>query len=349
MIKTIKNLKLKEGTRILVRCDFNVPLLKSGKILDDFKIRQTISTIKYLIKKRAKIILISHLGRPEKNKKYSLKPIAQRLEKLLKRKVRFINDCLGEKVEKEIKKIKPKEIILLENLRFYKEEEKNNKNFAKKLAELADIYINDAFGASHRAHASIVGISQFLPSVAGSLLEKEIKTLTNLLKKSKKPLIFIIGGIKIETKAKLINKISTVADFILIGGMINKEIEEKGIVLDYHQKIIKPIDEIGRGKDIGPLTVNFFKEKIMSAKTIFWNGPLGQIEKKEFSRGTKEIAKIIIKSKAFSVVGGGETVEFINQLDLMKKFSYVSTGGGAMLEFLAGEKLPGIEVLKYGN
>lgn len=345
MIKTIKNFDLK-NKRVLVRCDFNIPLSEQGKILNDFRIRQTIPTIRYLIKNKARVILISHLGQPNSNlKQYSLRKVGQRLEKLLKRKVVFIDNCIGEKVEREIEKMKPKEIILLENLRFYEEEEKNNKNFAKKLANLADIYINDAFGVSHRAHASIVGISAYLPSGAGFLLEKEIKTLTQLIKKPQKPLVVIIGGKKVETKIKAINKLSKIADYILIGGLIKKEIKEKNIQLKYPEKIIKPITEEVQ-KDLDSQTIELFREKILLAKTIFWNGPLGQIEKREFSKGTKEIIKAIIKSGAFSVVGGGETVEFIDQLDLTKKFSYVSTGGGAMLEFLSGEKLPGIEALK---
>jgi len=357
MIKTIKNFEFKKK-KVLVRCDFNVPLsveqgnmgdetsphlytspifrlarvgdealvsssrfasLCSARVLDDFRIKQAIPTINYLIKNKAVVILISHFGRPNGNElKFSLKPIAQKLEGLLKKKVNFINDCLGQKVEKKIAKLKPGEIILLENLRFYKEEEGNDLNFAKKLANLADFYVNDAFSACHRAHASIVGIPKFLPSVMGFLLEKEVKTLTNLIKSPERPLIVIIGGAKIETKSKIIEKTLSVVDFILVSGLIQKEIIEKRIS---------------------------FKEKIMLAKTIFWNGPLGQIEKKEFSKGTEEIIKAIIKSKTFSIAGGGETVKFINQLGLIKKFNHISTGGGAMLEFLAGEELPGITVL----
>ena len=338
MIKTIKNFQF-ENKKVLVRCDFNIPLT------DDFRIKQTLPTINYLIKKRAIIILISHFGRPDgRELKFSLRSVARRLEKILKKKIVFVDDCIGKKVEKEIKKLKPGQIILLENLRFYKEEEANDLNFAKELSKLADIYINDAFSASHRAHASIVGVTTFLPSVIGLLFEKEIKTLTDLMKNSKKPLVVIIGGQKVETKTKVIDKLSKIADYLLIGGLMQKEIKEKKIKLKYPKKIIGPINETSK-KDIDLKTMNLFKEKIMLAKTIFWNGPLGQVEKKEFSKGTEEIIKAIIKSRAFSIVGGGETVEFINQLGLIKKFNHVSTGGGALLEFLAGEKLPGIEAL----
>jgi phosphoglycerate kinase len=345
-MQTFKKLQFKEK-RVLIRCDFNVPISDDGKVLDSFRIQETIPTIKYLIKKGAKLLLISHLGRPAgRELKYSLRPIVERLEELLKKKVFFASDCVGEKIKKEVEKLKSGEIILLENLRFYKEEEENTQDFARKLANLADIYINDAFGASHRVHASIVGIPKFLPSTAGLLLEKEIKILEKIIKNPKKPLISIIGGAKAETKIGVINKILPVSDFVLVGGLMQEEIFKKKSFLKESQKIIFPQDSINKGKDIGPLTINLFKKKIIPAKTIFWNGPLGQIEKKEFSKGTEEITKAIIKSKAFSVVGGGETIEFINRLDLTKKFNHISTGGGAMLEFLAGEKLPGIEVLK---
>jgi len=211
---------------------------------------------------------------------------------------------------------------------------------------LGDIYINDAFGACHRAHASIVGLPKHLPSGAGLLLEKEITVLTNLMDHPEKPLIAVIGGKKVEDKTKLIGKISEVADFVLISGLINKEIRENNIKIRNPEKIVVPCDEIGEGRDIGQETVALFKQKISSAKTVFWNGPLGQVEKKEFSKGTEEIAKAIASSQAFSVAGGGETVEFINKLGLISKFSHISTGGGAMLEFLSGKELPGIKALK---
>jgi phosphoglycerate kinase len=343
-VKELKDFNF-QGKRVLVRCDFNVPLSEKGEILDDFRIRKSIPTIKYLLNKKAKIILISHLGRPGKNQKFSLRPVAKRLKALLRKKIKFLDDCLGEKVEKGIEKIKEKEIILLENLRFYKGEEENDENFAKNLAKLGDIFINDAFAASHRAHASIVGIPKFLPSGAGFLLEEEIETLKNLMKNPKKPLIGIVGGEKVEDKVKVIDKLSEIGEWILINGLMAKEIKEKNFFLKYPQKVLEPKDSIN-GKDIGPKTINFFKEKIREAKTIFWNGPLGMTERKEFQNGTKEIIKAIIESGAFSVAGGGETVEFINQLGLASKFNHVSTGGGAMLEFLSGKKLPGIEALK---
>jgi len=354
-MKTIRDFNVKKK-KILVRCDFNVPLSEEGNVLDDFRIKKTLPTIEYLIKKEAKIILMSHLGRPEEIKdeklkiiKLSLKPVAQRLEELLKKKIGFLEDCIGESIEKEVEKMKPAEITLLENLRFYKEEEGNDRQFAKNLAKLGQIFINDAFGACHRSHASIVGIPKFLPSSAGFLLEKEIKNLDRIIKTPKLPLIAIIGGKKVEDKAKVINKISKFADFILIGHLIEKEINEKKTEIIYPSKILKPIDGPKEGDtplDIGPKTINLFKEKIKKAKTIFWAGPLGKIEEKEFQTGSREIAKIIVETKAFSVAGGGETVEFLNEIKIAEKFNHISTGGGAMLEYLAGEELPGLKALE---
>ena len=319
--------------RVLVRCDFNVPLDEYGKILDDFRIRKTIPTIEYLIEKRARVVLMSHLGRPDGKimEEFSLKPVAKRLEELLGRKVAFADGG---------------ELVLLENLRFHKKEEENDENFARELSKLGDIYINDAFGASHRAHASIVGVPKFLPSGAGLLLEKEIMCLTRLSTNPEKPLVAIIGGKKVEDKTKVIDKISEVADFVLVSGLIKKEIGEKNLKFKYPDKIIGPIDEIGGGKDVGPETIKLFQEKIMKAKTIFWSGPLGKIEEKEFSKGTEGLIKAIIDSGAYSVTGGGETMEFINQLGLGEKFGHLSTGGGAMLEFLSGKELPGLKVLE---
>jgi len=244
--------------------------------------------------------------------------------------------------------MQPGEILLLENLRFHKEEEEGDLDFAKELSKLGDIYINEAFSVCHRSHASIVGLPRYLPSGAGLLLEKEIEVLTNLMEGPEKPLLAIIGGKKVETKVKLIDKISEISDSVLIGGLIKKEIEEKKIKLKNPQKIISPVDNI-LTFDIGPKTIEHFKEKISKAKTIFWNGPLGMTEEEEFTKGSKEIAKAIIESGAFSIVGGGETIEFINRIGLIDKFSYVSTGGGAMLAFLAGEKLPGIAALEEGE
>jgi len=363
-MKTLKNFNLKQK-RVLVRCDFNVPLSEEGeiakrtsssflssppsevKILDDFRIKETIPTIDYLIKEKAKVILMSHLGRPEGKivEELRLTPVQDKLMEYLDVSIVKAPDCVGKEITNWTLKMQPGEILLLENLRFHQEEEENDDNFARGLSQLGDIYINDAFGVCHRAHASIVGVPKYLPSGAGFLLEKEIKILTELMKNPKKPLIAIIGGAKVEEKARLINRISEIANFVLIGGLIQKEIKEKNLRLKFPQKIIGPRDEI-EGKDIGPQTIKLFKEKISLAKTIFFNGVLGLVERKEYFRGTEEILKAIVESGAFSIVGGGDMTKVINKLGLIDKFSHVSSGGGAMLEFLSGEKLPGIEALK---
>ena len=336
-----------QGKKILLRCDFNVPLSEQGNILDDFRIKQALPTIKYLIEKRAKILLISHLNRPRgKELKYSLKVVGKRLQELLRTNVKFLSDCIGPIVKQEIDKMESNEIVLLENLRFHKEEKENNPEFAKKLADLADIYINDAFSVCHREHASVAGIAQHIISGQGLLLEKEIKVLEGIIENPKTPLIVIFGGKGDGFKA--ISKILNKADLILINELIEKEIDKRKIVFKNPEKIIGPIDSINTF-DIGPKTISLFKEKIKKAKTIFWSGPLGKIEEEKYRNGSEEITKAIISSKAFSIAGGGETMEFINQLGLSSKFNHLSTGGGAMLSFLADEKLPGIEALrKYG-
>ncbi|MDP3991115.1 MAG: phosphoglycerate kinase [Candidatus Nealsonbacteria bacterium] len=352
-MKTLKEFNFKNKT-VLVRCDFNVPLDNQGvsfpseiEILDDFKIKEAIPTIEYLMEKEAKIILMSHLGRPDGRvvEELRLTPIQTRLMEYLDVSITKSTDCCSLEIEKWIKEMNPGEILLLENIQFHPGEKQNDPQFAKTLAGYADIFIMEAFGQAHRNYASISGIPNYLPSGAGFLFEKEIKALASLMKNPRKPLIAVIGGAKVETKMKMIDNISEVADFVLLGGLINQEIINQSRHLKYPQKIIAPIDEMFGGKDIGPKTVHLFKEKISLAKTVFWNGPLGLIEQTDSSFGSSEIAKAIVGSGAFSVVGGGETAEFINRLGLIEKFNHISTGGGAMLAFLSGEKLPGIEAL----
>jgi len=380
-VKKLKDFDFK-GKRVLVRCDFNVPLSPEGEILDDFRIRASFPTIKYLVENRAKIILISHLE--TKGKLMSLKPIAFRLGELLKKEVKFLPDCVGKKIEIETKKMESADIVLLENLRFYKEEEENNTNFAKEISKMGDFFINEAFSCSHRAHASIVGIPKYLPKAAGLLLEKEIKVLSQILENPLRPFTAIIGGIKIETKIKTILNILEKADHLLFGSKIGEVILAQKMILSGREfpeeKLIEKIDltnpkihlpldgkialknleenylrtgGIGTLKkeeeifDIGPETTRLFKEIIKEAKTILWSGPLGMFEDKRFEMGTKEITQAIVKNySAFKVAGGGETILAINKFGLADKFDFISTGGGAMLEFLAGEKLPGLSALE---
>lgn len=337
--------------KVLVRCDFNVPL-KEGKILDDFRIKKAIPTIKFLKERKAKVILMSHLGKPagKEIEELRLDPIAKRLEKLIKQKIKKVNSCVGEMVEKEVNNLKNGEVLMLENLRFYPGEEKNESVFVQNLAKLGEIFINEAFSASHRAHASIVGVPRILPSGIGFWFEKEILNLEKFTKEYQHPLVVLIGGKKIKDKAPLVEKFSEIADWILVNHLIWKEIQETKIKLKFPERILPPVDGKNDFLDIGPKTIKLFSEKIKEAKTIFWNGPFGKIEEKKFQTGTKRLAEAIAKSKGFSLVGGGETIEFINSLKMVKKFSFVSTGGGALLEFLVGKKLPGLEVLGYyGN
>ena len=344
-VKQIKNLKDK---RVLVRCDFDVPLEK-GRVVDDSRLRACLPTIEYLLKKKAKIILIGHAGRPSGKvvKDLSLLPIKKRLEKLLGQKIDFVKDS-------------GKNILMLENLRFTAGEERNNKKFAKDLANLADIYINEAWANSHRAHSSISAIQRYLPSYAGLHLEKEIKNLSGSLSK---PLILIIGGAKIETKLPVIKKFFNQADYILVGGAVaNNFLKALGLDVGqslvnnkylkmakkiYNPKIILPIDVIqknGKILDIGPKTIKLFRAKIKLAKTIIWNGPMGKFEDEQYASGTDAIAKTILKSKAKIIIGGGDTEAALGNRKIPANI-FVSSGGGAMLEFLANKKLPGLKKL----
>lgn len=386
MFKTLKELDIK-NKRVLVRCDFNTPLNEKGDIRDDFKIKQAIPTIKYLIKNKAKVILISHLGDPEKGQKFSLKPIALRLGELLETEVKFLDDCVGKDIEKQTLEMKTGEILLLENLRFHKEEKENDRDFAKELSKMADVYINDAFGCSHRTHASIVGIPKYLPSGAGLLFEKEVRILSKVLENPWRSLVAIIGGAKISTKSRFIKRFLEKADHLLIGGKIaNTILVVKGICIGRlwpSEEIVKevrkfnltstklhlPVDAIvspnktgkvyiresAPGKvrkdelllDIGPETVRIFSRIIEDAKMIIWSGPLGFFENSLFEKGTRDIAEKIVKNhQAFKIVGGGDTVFALAKFGLRDKFDHISTGGGAMLSFLSGEKLPGLKVLE---
>lgn len=371
-----------KGKNVLVRCDFNVPLSGQGQVLDDFRIKAALPTIEYLIERKAKVILMSHLER--RDEAISLKYIVPKLEELLGKKIKFLVNYLEKDVKRKIEKAKLGEVILLENLRFHREEKENNKPFAKKISKLGDFFINEAFSVSHRSHASLVSIPEYLPKAAGILLEKEIKVLSQLLKKFNRPFVAIIGGIKISSKIKTILNILKIADHLLLGSKMGEVIlAEKEILIGRglpKEKLVQklnltdpkvhlPLDGVmalrdvkeeylrkaGLGTlrrneevfDIGPETIKIFKEIIKTAGTILWNGPLGMFEDKRFELGTKEIADSIVRNySAFKVAGGGETILAIRKFKLEEKFDFLSSGGGAMLQFLAGEKLPGIEALQ---
>jgi len=390
-MKTLRDFDFK-NKKVLVRCDFNVPLGKIGEITDDFRIQQTIPTIRYLIEKGAKIILMSHLGEPGGRAVENLKltPIQNKLKDLLKLQVPKAGDCIGRKIEEQTQKMKPGEVFLLENLRFHKGEEEADLNFTKELAKLGQIYINDAFGVCHRRHASIVGVPKYLLSGAGLLLEKEINVLSKVLKNPSRPLVAIIGGVKFSSKIKVIEQFLKTADHLLLGGRIFEPLLQiKGILVGRpwpeekvigqiqkinltNPKIHLPVDSLvclpnleegysrkaGIGSirkeeeifDIGPETVKLFTDLIKTAKMIIWSGPLGNFERAPFDAGSKGIAEAIVRNHgAFKVAGGGDTDAFLAKYNFRDKFDHVSTGGGAMLEFLSGEKLPGIEAIRSAS
>lgn len=365
---------------VLLRCDFNVPMSENGEVLDDFRIRKTIPTIKYLIEQNAKIILISHLE--VKKKDLSLKCIIPKLNELLDKKVELLTDYLKADTKERIKEISSDKIILLENLRFYKEEKENDQGFAKKISELADFFINEAFSVSHRNHASIVSIPRYLPSTIGILFEKELEVLSRVSENPKRPFVVILGGVKVQTKVKTIINLLEKSDYMLLGSKIGEAIlSQKGILADRdfkkdesiakiditNLKIHLPLDGFIRSKDsknhlrigeirnlkkeedvydIGPETIKLFVKIIKKAKTILWSGPLGMYEDERFETGTKEILNAVANNKsAFKVAGGGNTISAITKFGLTDSFDFLSTGGGAMLKFLTGEKLPGLEAI----
>lgn len=370
--------------RILVRVDFNVPITKDGKVRDSSKIRAALPTIKYLLEKKARIILLSHLGNPNGfNKGLCMNRVAKVLQKLLKRRVSKLDDCVGDTVSSAVKNMGEGEIILLENVRFHPEEKNNDELLARELASLGELYINDAFGTMHRSQASVDAITNFLPSCVGLLVEKELAVLNKLLTTPERPFVAIMGGVKVSDKIKIIKNLLKKVDTLLIGGAMmftflksrNKRVGKSLVendMLTYakslleNKKIVLPVDVVAArsadaqaktvpvkkipqnyvGLDIGPKTVTMFIDNLSNAKTIFWNGPLGMVEKKKFSKGTEKIAKAIGTMKVAKVVGGGDIVAVIERLRLTKKFTHVSTGGGATLEFLGGKELPGLTALK---
>lgn len=393
MLKTLSSLKSLKGKRVLLRVDFNVPMNKK-KVSDTTRIKETLPTLKHLIKNKARVIIATHMGRPDgkPDAKYKLDPIAKELSKLLKKKVKKMNEIVGPKVEKAIKAMKDGEVLMLENVRFDPREEKSDKEFSKQLATIADLFVNDAFAVSHRDHASVCGVTKYMPSYAGFLVEAEIKNLTPLLKKPARPFTMIIGGAKIDTKIGLIKNFIGVADTIIIGGALantflaaegfnvgkslyekekipvaqeilmaaekNKtkielpldvvvadEVSEKASTLNV------PVDDVlGEMKilDCGKLTIEKYLRIIHNSKTVVWNGPLGLYEFKPFEKGTKAMAKAIAvrKGKVKSYLGGGDTLDAAARFKMKhSNYTFVSTGGGAMLEFLEGKSLPGIVAL----
>ena len=385
---TLKDLNV-NGKRVIVRVDFNVPLdKKTNEITDDKRIRESLPTIKFLIERNAKVILCSHLGRPDGKVVESLRmdKVAVRLGQLLNKNVKKLDDCIGNDIKNEIAKMKNGDVIVLENLRFHPEEEANDGNFSKRLAELADLYVNDAFGTCHRAHASTYGVAKYLKSAAGFLVEKELKIMGKAIENPDKPFIGILGGAKISDKIKVIENLLKKVDKLLIGGAMAftflkaqgknvgaSKVEDGQVDLAkkllHNKKIVLPVDDVvvanhfdanadskiidinnipngWLGLDIGPKTIENYKEILKNAKTVVWSGPLGVFEFEKFADGTREIAKFLSTLKATTIVGGGDTAAAVEKFGYADKLTHVSTGGGASLEFFEGKKLPGIEALE---
>lgn len=378
------------GKRVFMRVDFNVPLDGSA-VSDDTRIVAALPSIRHVIERGGRLVLASHLGRPKgaPEAKYSLRPVAERLTALLGKPVRFATDCVGPEVTGIVDGLRDGEVVLLENLRFHKEEEKNDPEFSRQLAALCDVYVDDAFGAAHRAHASTVGMTAFVPVAAsGFLMKKEMDSLSRALSNPEKPYVAIVGGAKVSDKIDLIENFLGIASTILIGGAMAYtflraqgistgkslvEADKIEVARDLLQRaraagvrILLPTDHLVAtgidategtvtsvretpeallGVDIGPETIQSYSREIAAARTIVWNGPMGVFENPTFAAGTFAIARAVAGSSAFSIVGGGDSAAAVGQAGVESQVSHVSTGGGAALEFLSGQKLPGVEAL----
>lgn len=387
--KTVEDIDVK-GKKVLVRCDFNVPQDETGAITDETRITSSLPTIQYLLSHGAAVILCSHLGRPkgEFKMKYTLAPVAARLSELLGFEVRMAKDVIGPDAEALAASVAPGKAILLENVRFHKEEEKNDPEFAKKLASFADIYVNDAFGTAHRAHATTAGIADYLPAVCGYLIGKELSVMGTALENPKRPFVAILGGAKVSDKIGVINNLLEKVDTLIIGGGMSYtfkkaqgesigtslcEAEKVGYALEMLQKakqkgvrFLLPVDNMVAekfapdavahvssgniedgfmGLDIGPKTIELFRDAIKDAGTVVWNGPVGVFEFEQFAVGTRAVAEAIAHSNAVSIIGGGDSAAAVQQMGYADKMTHISTGGGASLEFLEGLELPGVACL----
>ncbi|TAN32799.1 phosphoglycerate kinase [bacterium] len=375
------------GRRVLVREDLNVPMSK-GAITDDARIRAAIPTLQHLAQRGAKVIVMSHLGRPKgAEPDLSLRPVGMKLAHELDREVHFAEDCVGEPARSAVGKLQAGQVLLLENVRFHPEEEANDPDFAHRLASLGELFVNDAFAASHRAHASVVGVAEYLPAFAGELMESELMALHQALDHPRRPMLAVVGGAKVSTKVGVVRHLLEKVDALIIGGaMANTFFKARGlqtgnglvedsalpvakeVAEQAGRKLLLPVDlvcarrmEAGEplrimaadavepgwmALDIGPKSVALFSERLRGAGAIVWNGPMGVSELRDFSDGTRAIGEAIAASGAYTLVGGGDTVAAVDSLGLGGRFSHVSTGGGATLEYLEGKQLPGVAILK---
>ncbi|HKB17754.1 MAG TPA: phosphoglycerate kinase [Candidatus Dormibacteraeota bacterium] len=375
------------GKRVLVREDLNVPM-SNGAVADDSRVRAAAPTLQHLAQRGARVIVMSHLGRPkDREPELSLKPIAPAVARRVGRDVLFAEDCVGEPAITAVDRLQSGQVLLLENVRFHKEDEANDATFARRLASLGDLFVNDAFAASHRAHASVVGVAAYLPAFAGELMEAELGALHRALDNPRRPMVAVVGGAKVSTKVGVLRNLLKKVDTLLIGGaMANTFFKAKGwptgsglvevtaldeakqVAEEAGEKLVLPVDLVCARKiqagealrimeadkvepgwmalDIGPRSVIQFAERLRGAGTVIWNGPVGVAEIKDFSDGTRAVGEAIARSGAYTLVGGGDTVAAIEALGLAGRFSHVSTGGGATLEYLEGKELPGIAILK---
>jgi 3-phosphoglycerate kinase len=346
MLKKIQDADV-EKKKVLLRVDFNVGV-DEGVVKEKFKIEAAKESLDYLLALGAKVALFSYMGRPggKKDSQFSFGPIRDDVEYILGAKVKFVSDCVGEDVKRAMDELLEGEVLLLENARFYLGEDENDDSLAKQMADGFEVFINDAFSQSHRNQASITGITKYLPSFAGFRLQKEVEEMERIKNNLEHPAVAIIGGAKIETKLPVIKFFEEKCDYVLVGGKIANEALDQNV--EFSSKVNLPTDFGAERFDIGSETIARYKEIISYAKTVIWNGPLGKFEDEKFAVGTNEILKAILESQAYVIIGGGETLEVLEKNNIKKdieKRGFVSTGGGAMLTYLSGEKMPGIEVL----
>jgi phosphoglycerate kinase len=384
--KTVKDIDL-NAKRVFMRVDFNVPM-SDGKVTDDKRIRASIPTIQYVLDQGASLLLASHLGRPKgnPNPEYSLRAASETLSTLLDRPVKMAPDCVGPEVEEMAKALQPGEVLMLENTRFHAGEEKNDPELAKQMAALADVYVNDAFGSAHRAHASTEGIAHFLPAVSGFLMEKELEYLGRAVGNPEHPFVAILGGAKISDKILVVETLLAKCDKLIVGGgmantflaamglnMQDSLVEEssletaKEIISESDDKLILPVDAVVADKfesdadtqvvdvdkipagwrmlDVGPRTIELYKDALKDAKLVVWNGPVGVFEMPKFAEGTFALARLLVESGATTIIGGGDSASAVKKAGVAKHMTHVSTGGGASLEFLEGKELPGVAAL----